>query len=70
MKPGDLVWYYPVLPGKDRFAAVVASDPWELGHGQMVVRLEGLGDDYCAWSKRERRSVPCAACSHVEPRAS
>lgn len=40
-KVGQKVWYYPVRGEKERRPSVVLSEPWALGHGAMVVRIEG-----------------------------
>jgi len=44
LKLGMLVWYYPVLPAPDpdfRTQEVIGSEPWQLGSGHWVVKLEG-----------------------------
>lgn len=47
LKIGDPVWYYPVLGphaddhGVPRVSSVVRSEPWQLGHGAWVVKIEG-----------------------------
>lgn len=58
-KPGDAVWY---TTGYRSFAATVDTEPWQLGHGEWVVRLTGLGADYREYTGRERRTVSAAAC--------
>lgn len=65
LKPGVPV-LYESSPGR-RFAAMVDSDPRPLGGGTWVVHLSGLGDDYRAWTKRQRHTVPAAACHCLSP---
>lgn len=69
IKLGARVLYSPSLGGP-KFAAVVASEPWLLGGHTWVVRLEQLGDDYCKYTSRERKSVPSAALSNLEAQPS
>ena len=44
LRVGMLVWYYSVLPTTDpdfRTQEVIRSEPWQLGSGHWVVKLEG-----------------------------
>ena len=43
MKPGDKVMMVDCREARDEPGRIwtVASEPWELGHGQWVVKLEG-----------------------------
>lgn len=74
MKPEDVaasgtpVWYHPVRGRAPRFAALTSGPPGQLGGGQWVVRLFGLGLDYLAWSKRESTKIAAAALDNLEPR--
>jgi hypothetical protein len=63
---GVLVWYES-RPG-EKHAAVVDSEPWELGGGQKVVRLVGLGEEYAKGTSRGATHVPCAATWCLTPR--
>lgn len=62
-KPGDPVWYFT---GHCGFAAVVATEPWQLGHGVWVVHLSGLGPDYGEYTgRRGATRVAGAACDEL-----
>lgn len=60
------VWYKP--KPSQRYAAVVASEPWLLGGHTWVVRLEGLGDDYRSGTGRQESTIAAAACDCLESR--
>jgi len=54
-KIGQSVWYYPVIGLEDtRVPAVVNSEPWALGHGEMVVKLEGRTGCFAVRDLEER----------------
>lgn len=64
--PGALVWY-EASPGR-RFRAVVQGKPWQLGHGDWVVRLNQLDATYLAYNASGRDYVSCAATWCLFPR--
>jgi hypothetical protein len=66
-RPGDLVWYYPVLEGPG-FAAVVNGHPWMLC-GTEVVMVVGLGGEYREYTGKTQGSTGNVATSHLRPRA-
>ena len=68
LRVGQPVWY-EASPGR-RYAAVVDSEPREMGAGQVVVRLRVVDDRYLAEQKPTRNEpvVPCAATWCLEPR--
>lgn len=39
---GTPVKYFPVLPGTDFMETKTRSEAWELGHGESVVKVEGV----------------------------
>jgi hypothetical protein len=44
LRIGDMVRYYPILPpvnGIDSRDVAIRSEPWQLGHGAWVVKIEG-----------------------------
>ncbi len=41
-KIGQKVWYYPIRGESKRYATAVRSEPWALGHGAMVVKVNGI----------------------------
>jgi hypothetical protein len=65
--PGTPVWYHPILGSPQRYAAIVASDPRELG-GRTVVRIEGLGDDYRDATGTGAHALPAVSLDALEPR--
>ena len=38
---GTPVRYYPIAGSKECVDSVVRSEPWELGHGAIVIKIEG-----------------------------
>lgn len=54
VKDGAAVWYHPVIGEPTRYAFTVRGEPWQLGHGEWVVRLDGSCPEYIAWTGRER----------------
>jgi hypothetical protein len=47
VKPGALVWYSPIMvKGEPRYAGVVDTEPWQLGHGEWVVHLRDMEPAY------------------------
>lgn len=53
VKVGARVRYQPVVrPGEPSFPCVVATEPWQLGSGQWVVKVTGLGEDYQKHAQR------------------
>jgi hypothetical protein len=64
MVHGALAEYAPTLNGP-WFPCVIDSEPWMLGGHTEVVRLRDLPQAYVEYTSRDRRTVPCAATSHV-----
>lgn len=58
-KPGDLVLYYSTP--RHVYGAVVASQAWELGSGDRVVKLRGLGPEYVRGTGRNASTVTAYA---------
>ncbi len=69
VKPDAPVWYYPTINSEIRHAAIVDSEPTELGVGQWVVRLRELDDDYVSKHPAKRTTIPAAAIWCIEPRS-
>ncbi len=68
IKPNTMVWYYPTLNSDDRHAAIVDSDPTELGAGQWVVRLRELDTEYVKKHPAGRTTITAVAVWALEPR--
>jgi hypothetical protein len=47
-KPGDPVWYFPIIGGSIRFAGVVEDEPVKLGSHTWVVNVCELEPEYAA----------------------
>lgn len=60
MRPGQAVWYRPVLNGPRAFAGVVAEEPWQLGDGTWVTHLDDMDGAYQAVYHGRKRVI--AAC--------
>lgn len=68
IKPGLRVWYRPTTGGK-RYAGVVDTEAWQLGHGTWVCHLSEMEPAYGIETGRPNRTtVAAAALTHLELR--
>jgi hypothetical protein len=65
-KKGDTVWYSPIMmDGTAEYAGVVETDPWKLGHGDVVMHVHQMDDAYFArFGKRRVQAAYEGALRH------
>ncbi len=70
-RTGDAVDY---SPSEGRwFRGTVAADPWQLGDGEWVTKLTGMGQDYAVYTGKggdKASTVFAASLSRIRPRLS
>jgi len=70
-KQGDEVWYHPIIGHSERYAAIVATDPFELGDGTRVVHLEIDPSEVEYITRREgKRRIHAVCAEALEERVS
>jgi hypothetical protein len=66
LKKGVKVWYHPIIGHGERFAGVIATDPFTLGDGSVVAHVDITDEDYIA--KRGTGRVHAASTRALEER--
>lgn len=68
-KKGDIVLYSPIMmPGESSFGGVVRETPWQLGSGDWVTHVIGLGPAYRSFTHRpDKETVHGALLEALEP---
>lgn len=62
-KKGDIVLYSPIMMhGEPSFGGVVREEPWQLGRGEWVTHVTGLGQAYREFTHQPERGTAYVAC--------
>jgi hypothetical protein len=66
--PGALAEYAPIGPEDPWYPCTIASEPWPLGHGQLVAKIRDLGDAYKIATGRDRGPAGGVCVQFLRPR--